>query len=75
MLLYHVTAGRYSADRLTGVAGLTMLSGEATAIDASGGVTINGANVIIADVPSSNGFIHAIDAVLVPPSILADLGL
>jgi uncharacterized surface protein with fasciclin (FAS1) repeats len=75
VLLYHVTAGRYAADRLTGISELTMLSGETTTITAAGGVAINGANVIIADVPSSNGFIHAIDAVLVPPSILAALGL
>ena len=52
-----------------------MLSGETTTITTGGGGAINGANVIIADVPSSNGFIHAIDAVLVPPSILAALGL
>jgi len=35
----------------------------------------DGADVIIANVPASNGFIHAINAVLVPPSILAALGL
>ena len=33
------------------------------------GVTINGANVIAADVVASNGVIHVIDAVLVPPSV------
>jgi uncharacterized surface protein with fasciclin (FAS1) repeats len=75
VLLYHVTAGRWSADRLSGASELTMLSGEAVSVSAAGGVAINGANVVIADVPSSNGFIHAIDAVLVPPSILAALGL
>ncbi len=74
VLLYHVTAGRWSADRLSGTSELTMLSGEAASVSASGGVMINGSNVIIADVPSSNGFIHAVDAVLVPPSILAALG-
>lgn len=35
---------------------------------------INGSNVIITNVPSSNGFIHAIDAILVLPTILAALG-
>ncbi|MFT7326306.1 MAG: putative surface protein with fasciclin (FAS1) repeats, partial [Ilumatobacter sp.] len=33
------------------------------------GVTVNGANVIIADVPADNGVIHAIDAVLVPSDV------
>ena len=75
VLTYHVLPGRWSADRLSGQTSLTMLSGGVASVSANGSVSINGANVIIADVPSSNGFIHAIDAVLVPPSILADLGL
>jgi uncharacterized surface protein with fasciclin (FAS1) repeats len=74
VLLYHVTAGRWSADRLSGASALTMLSGETATVSATGGVMINGSNVIIANVPASNGFVHAVDAVLVPPSILAALG-
>ena len=32
------------------------------------GVTVNDANVIMADVPASNGVIHVIDKVLIPPA-------
>jgi uncharacterized surface protein with fasciclin (FAS1) repeats len=32
-------------------------------------VTVNGAKVITADVAASNGVIHAIDAVLLPPDV------
>jgi transforming growth factor-beta-induced protein len=75
VLLYHVTAGRWSGDRLSDQSSITMLSGETASVSWGSGLMINGSNVIIADVPASNGFIHAIDAVLVPPSILAALGL
>jgi len=75
VLLYHVTEGRWSAGRIASASSLTMVSGESVAISANGGVMVNDSNVIIANVAASNGFIHAIDAVLVPPSILADLGL
>ena len=75
VLLHHVTEGRWSAGRIASASSLTMLSGESVAISANGGVMVNDSNVIIANVAASNGFIHAIDAVLVPPSILADLGL
>jgi len=75
VLLYHVTPGRWSADRLAGQDSITMLSGESASVSTGGGVSINASSVVIANVPASNGFIHAIDAVLVPPSILAALGL
>lgn len=74
VLLYHVTPGRWSTDRLAGQSAITMLSGEVASVSIGGGVSISGSSVI-ATVPSSNGFIHAVDAVLVPPSILAALGL
>jgi transforming growth factor-beta-induced protein len=69
IVLYHVTAGRISADRLSGKVGgeITMLSGQTAAVTA--GPDVDGANVVIPDVSASNGFIHAIDAVLLPPNI------
>ena len=73
VLTYHVLPGRWSADRLSGQTSLTMFSGEVASVSTNGGVWINNANVIIADVAASNGFIHAIDSVLLPPSILAAL--
>jgi transforming growth factor-beta-induced protein len=73
VLLYHVTAGRYSADRLAGTSSLTMLDGEQAMVSANGGIQVQGANVVIANVNASNGFIHAIDAVIIPPSIAASL--
>lgn len=73
VLTYHVLPGRFSADRLSGQTSLTMFSGESATVSVNGGVRINDANVIIADVAASNGFIHAIDSVLLPPSILAAL--
>jgi len=75
VLLYHVKEGRWSGDRLAEQSSITMLSGESASVSWDGGLAINNANVVIANVPASNGFIHAIDAVLVPPSILAALGL
>jgi transforming growth factor-beta-induced protein len=46
------------------------VQGEEVTVDLSDGVVLNGsANVVIADVPASNGVIHAIDGVIVPPSI------
>jgi uncharacterized surface protein with fasciclin (FAS1) repeats len=32
-------------------------------------VTVNGANVVSVDVAASNGVIHVIDQVLVPPTV------
>jgi uncharacterized surface protein with fasciclin (FAS1) repeats len=43
----------------------TVQGGELT-IMTEGGVTVNGANVVTADVEASNGVIHVIDAVLLP---------
>jgi uncharacterized surface protein with fasciclin (FAS1) repeats len=34
-----------------------------------GGVTIDGANVVTADVEASNGVIHVIDSVIIPAGL------
>ena len=45
---------------------ITMVNGTTAVIDATNGVTIDGANVIQADIETSNGVIHVIDAVMLP---------
>jgi uncharacterized surface protein with fasciclin (FAS1) repeats len=69
ILTYHVLAGKVMAAdalKLDGKAAKT-LNGQDIAISVkNGSVLINGAKVIIADVPASNGVIHAIDTVLLP---------
>ncbi len=50
-------------------------SGEAIAVDVASGVKLNGpVSVVTADVMASNGVVHVIDAVLVPPSITPVVG-
>jgi len=46
----------------------TLLGPELDIVVSESGVTVNGANVITADIQASNGVIHVIDAVLLPPS-------
>lgn len=68
VLTYHVIAGEVmSAD----IAGKKLEAGtvQGTTVDidaTGGGVTVDGANVIAADVDASNGVIHVIDAVILP---------
>jgi uncharacterized surface protein with fasciclin (FAS1) repeats len=69
ILTYHVVSGEVlSTDLSDGMMAATV-QGEEVAIDLSDGVKVNGANVVIADVDASNGVIHAIDYVLLPPSL------
>lgn len=70
ILLYHVTEGKtFSSDLLDGVEITTLLEEEVTFDLSHDGVKINDSNVIAADIDASNGVIHVIDKVLVPPSI------
>jgi uncharacterized surface protein with fasciclin (FAS1) repeats len=71
VLLYHVAPGRWSAGRVVDTAGgeIPTLNGDTLDVSlANGSVFIDQAQVIATDVTASNGFIHAIDAVLLPGS-------
>ena len=68
ILTYHVVSGEVLSTDLT-EGDVATVEGQSVAIGLEGGVTVNEANVIIADVPASNGVIHAIDAVLLPPDV------
>jgi transforming growth factor-beta-induced protein len=65
VLLYHVAPGELQSAQLTN-GPITMISGEQAIINVDGGVTINEANVITADVLAFNGVVHVIDRVIIP---------
>ncbi len=67
VLEYHVTTSSLRTDFLRDGMKLGMADGNSAMISAKDGKTqINGAN-ILGSVPASNGIIHVIDAVLLPP--------
>ncbi len=67
ILTYHVLAGKVVAADVTGKAmDAETVNGQTIAVDGTNGVTVNGANVVSADVSASNGVIHVIDTVLLP---------
>ena len=69
ILTYHVVDGEVMSTDLTD-GPVPTLQGEDIIVDLTDGVVLNDTvSVVIADVPASNGVIHAIDGVLVPPSI------
>jgi uncharacterized surface protein with fasciclin (FAS1) repeats len=70
ILTYHVVPGSVASSSLTGVADVATVNGATVKIDAStaGVVKINDAMVVAADVPASNGVIHVIDKVIMPPA-------
>jgi len=71
ILQYHVIAGS-AVDAASIVSGtdVEMLNGGNVRLVVTGnGVTVNGANVITADVRATNGIIHVIDKILIPPGV------
>lgn len=67
ILTYHVVSGKLMAADLKDGQKLKTVEGKDLTVSVKEGkVTINGANVTIADVVSSNGVTHVIDAVLTP---------
>lgn len=74
ILTYHVIDGAVPAATVVTLESATTLQGEDIAIVVDGDtVTINGATVVITDIEASNGIIHVIDAVLLPPTVETSL--
>jgi len=67
ILTYHVVSGKTLAADLKDGQMITTVEGTTLKVTITNGkVMINGANVISADIPASNGVIHVIDKVLMP---------
>ena len=65
VLTYHVVPGKVMAKDVKAGAVKTVQGGNLT-VATTGGVTVNGAKVVKADVAADNGVIHVIDTVLMP---------
>lgn len=69
ILLYHVVDGKVMAADVAALTSATTLLGKDVAVKMDmGNVYINDAQVILTDIETSNGVIHVIDSVLLPPA-------
>jgi transforming growth factor-beta-induced protein len=69
ILLYHVVSGKVMAADVVGLTSATTVLGKDVAIKVDmGNVYLNDAQVIITDIETSNGVIHVIDTVILPPA-------
>jgi uncharacterized surface protein with fasciclin (FAS1) repeats len=69
ILTYHVLPGKVKAADLVGkVTTFTTVNGQTLTVDGTHGVSVNGVDVVTADVKASNGIIHVIGSVLLPPA-------
>ena len=70
ILLYHVVAGKVTADQVVGLTSADSVAGPAIAIAVEDGTVVlnDSAKVVTTDIETSNGVIHVIDAVILPPT-------
>ncbi|MBT3652337.1 MAG: hypothetical protein HN541_03410 [Euryarchaeota archaeon] len=73
ILLYHVVAGNVPSSAVTECMSTDAVNGQPLSFTVNGGVMVNGANVTLADVDTSNGVIHVIDKVLTPTDTPNDI--
>lgn len=73
ILTYHVVPGKVLASDVVKLSEAQTVAGEPITIKVEGDkVFINDAQVIITDIEASNGVIHVIDTVILPPSMTAE---
>ena len=67
VLTYHVVAGKIMSSDIAGKEAMVeSVQGSELDVNATNGVTVDGATVITADIETDNGVIHVIDRVVLP---------
>lgn len=73
ILLYHVVPGKVmAADVSDGLVAETLRGAEVSFSVSDGKVMINDAAIVATDIETSNGVIHVIDSVILPPADIVD---
>ena len=68
LLTYHVVPGKVMAADVVKVSSATAVSGDKLSIKVNGGtVIVDKARIVKTDIAASNGVIHVVDTVLLPP--------
>jgi len=67
VLTYHVVAGKVMSTDLTEGMKAATVNGAEITITLDGGAKVNGVTISAADIAASNGVIHVIDQVILPP--------
>ena len=75
VLSYHVFPARVPSDAVPAMADSALINaggyGVTALFDTSDGVVINGySTVVIADIKTTNGIVHVVDSVLLPPNLV-----
>lgn len=74
VLTYHVVNGRVQAAAITNGQVITTLNGKTIRAKVSNGTLfINNAKVTVRNIKATNGIVHVIDAVLIPPQTVMDV--
>lgn len=69
ILTYHVVPGKVTAEQVVGLKSAKTVNGETLAVAVEKGqVQINEIDVVKADIMASNGVIHVVDEVILPPA-------
>jgi len=66
ILTYHVVSGKVMSKDVMNLKKAKTVQGQDIMIDTKSGVKVNNANVVKADIETSNGVIHVIDTVILP---------
>ena len=67
ILTYHVVAGKVMSTDLTEGMKAATVNGAEVTVTLDGGAKVNGAVISAADIEATNGVIHVVDSVLLPP--------
>ncbi|MEM8525796.1 MAG: fasciclin domain-containing protein [Bacteroidota bacterium] len=73
ILTYHVVPGKVMSTDLEDGQTAATVQGEEITVSTTDGAKINGASVTTADIGVSNGVVHIINQVILPPSVIAEM--
>lgn len=69
ILLFHVVSGQADGSNISDGLTISSLLGKNLTFAIGDAITINGANISVVDIEASNGIVHVIDSVLLPPAM------
>jgi uncharacterized surface protein with fasciclin (FAS1) repeats len=68
ILLYHIAKGKLTTADIVNMSNITTLEGQNLSVNVTGqGIFVGNASIVMSDINASNGVIHVIDKVLIPP--------